>query len=173
MKVHPQAPLSTGGPAPEHDVQHTETGWLLDGQPLGGLHLAPDGPAAWVLTHHGKQHKLLLLDHDLLEGRLTVRIDGIKTVLHVTTREAELLAAIGVDRKAQLKVGELKAPMPGLVRTIHVAPGDVVEEGTPLLSLEAMKMENVLKAPAAATVAEVPVAPDQAVEKGAVLIRFE
>ena len=48
-----------------------------------------------------------------------------------------------------------------------------MEEGQPLLVLEAMKMENVIKATAAGTVSEVPVNEGDAVEKGSLLVGFE
>lgn len=76
----------------------------------------------------------------------------------------------GAARKGEQTV--LSAPMPGKVVRILVAPGDAVEPGTPLVVLEAMKMENELKASGSARVSEVLVAPHQAVEKGAVLVRF-
>jgi biotin carboxyl carrier protein len=65
------------------------------------------------------------------------------------------------------------APMPGLVTGIKIAAGQEVEKGTPLLILEAMKMENVIVAPHQAIIKEIKVTPGQAVEKGAVLLEFE
>lgn len=47
---------------------------------------------------------------------------------------------------------EIKAPMPGLVLNVLVNVGDNVEKDTPLLILEAMKMENVIKAGSSAVV---------------------
>ncbi|HTJ94870.1 MAG TPA: biotin carboxylase N-terminal domain-containing protein, partial [Pararobbsia sp.] len=44
--------------------------------------------------------------------------------------------------------GRLTAPMPGKVVAIHVAQGDVVAKGAPLLVIEAMKMEHTIVAPA-------------------------
>ena len=54
-----------------------------------------------------------------------------------------------VDRNLKPPDGELtvKAPIPGLVVKVLVAPGQQVVEGEPLLILEAMKMENELRAP--------------------------
>jgi biotin carboxyl carrier protein len=60
--------------------------------------------------------------------------------------------------------------MPGLVVKVQVEPGQQVAAGTPLVVLEAMKMENQLKAPAAGVVAEVRVLAGAAVEKGQVLV---
>ncbi|MDX2062153.1 MAG: biotin/lipoyl-containing protein, partial [Bacteroidia bacterium] len=64
------------------------------------------------------------------------------------------------------------APMPGLVRALHVAVGQVVQKGDPLVTLEAMKMENVLKATAEGTVTALHATQDAAVEKGVLLISF-
>lgn len=67
----------------------------------------------------------------------------------------------------------LRAPMPGLVKELLVAPGDNVERGTPLLILEAMKMENELRADAEYIVSSVEIEAGSPVEKGAVLVRLE
>ena len=63
--------------------------------------------------------------------------------------------------------------MPGLLTTLHVSEGDVVEAGQPLAVVEAMKMENVLKAEGIGTVKSIATTPDSVVDKGSVLIEFE
>ena len=75
--------------------------------------------------------------------------------------------------KAGIASGDIKAPMPGKVLQVLVQVGDVVEEGQPLVVLEAMKMENVIKASSSGTVLTVEAAQGQAVEKGALLVSFE
>ncbi|MGI9823402.1 acetyl/propionyl/methylcrotonyl-CoA carboxylase subunit alpha [Agromyces sp. Marseille-Q5079] len=47
---------------------------------------------------------------------------------------------------------ELRAPMPGTVTAVFVADGDLVEEGTPVIAIEAMKMEHRITATTAGTV---------------------
>jgi acetyl/propionyl-CoA carboxylase alpha subunit len=69
--------------------------------------------------------------------------------------------------------GSLLAPMPGTVVRVAVAVGDKVEAGTPMVILEAMKMEHVVAAPAAGVVAEVAVQAGQAVDAGAELARVD
>ena len=66
----------------------------------------------------------------------------------------------------------LVAPMPGLIVRVHVAVGDVVRAGQPLIAIEAMKMENELVAPAAGTVRAIHAVPGSPVEKGATLVEF-
>jgi len=48
--------------------------------------------------------------------------------------------------------GEVIAPMPGLILDIMVSAGDQVSAGTPVIKMEAMKMENEIPAPADGTV---------------------
>lgn len=50
---------------------------------------------------------------------------------------------------------EVKAPMPGLVLRIDVKEGDRVKENSPLLVMEAMKMENEIFAPVAGVVKKI------------------
>jgi biotin carboxyl carrier protein len=64
----------------------------------------------------------------------------------------------------------LKAPMPGLVRSVPVQVGQEVQPGQGLVILEAMKMENELRAPRAGAVRDVRVKPGDAVELGQVLV---
>lgn len=67
---------------------------------------------------------------------------------------------------------ELRAPMTGTVRRIAVAVGDRVQRGTPLLALEAMKMEHLLRAPRDLTIESVHCREGETVDLGAVLLLF-
>lgn len=69
--------------------------------------------------------------------------------------------------------GVIEAPMPGLVKAVFAAAGDVVVEGQRLAILEAMKMEHSLLAARDGIVAEVLVEAGAQVEAGAALIRLE
>ena len=64
----------------------------------------------------------------------------------------------------------VKAVLAGNIFKVHVAPGDHVEEGQPLLVVEAMKMETAVSAPKAGTVGEVFVREGDAVAVGDPLV---
>jgi propionyl-CoA carboxylase alpha chain len=75
-------------------------------------------------------------------------------VLVLSRREADLHALMPVKPPPDLS-GFLLSPMPGLLVTVAVAPGQEVKEGELLAVVEAMKMENTLLAPRDAVVTEV------------------
>lgn len=106
------------------------------------------------------------------DGTLRLTHGGRSLAARVKTERDLLLEQFGLDAGAEASVAELRAPMPGLVVSVLVEPGQPVEAGAGLVVLEAMKMENELKAAAAGTVAEVHVAPGSAVGKNELLISF-
>lgn len=59
--------------------------------------------------------------------------------------------------------------MPGAVVRVEVIEGTQVTAGTPIIVLEAMKMEHIVKAPADGVVAAISVATGDQVESGQVL----
>ncbi len=69
--------------------------------------------------------------------------------------------------------GGLTAPMPGKIVALLAQVGQKVEKGTPLLILEAMKMEHTITAPATGTVKAFCYATGEQVSDGAALVEFE
>ena len=82
-------------------------------------------------------------------------------------------------RRAALKLGggggegTLTTSMPGRVVRLLVEVGAAVSAGTPLLVIEAMKMENELRAPIDGVVAAIEVSEGEALEAGARLLHIE
>jgi excisionase family DNA binding protein len=65
------------------------------------------------------------------------------------------------------------APMPGAVVSIYREPGDPVEAGDPIVTLEAMKMEHVVTAPIGGRLSELRVRRAEQVTRGQVLAVVE
>jgi 3-methylcrotonyl-CoA carboxylase alpha subunit len=74
--------------------------------------------------------------------------------------------------ETEADTGRLTAPMPGKLIAVHAAPGVKVERGTPLLVMEAMKMEHTIIAPTDGVVSEVLYRVGDQVAEGAELVRF-
>jgi 3-methylcrotonyl-CoA carboxylase alpha subunit len=69
--------------------------------------------------------------------------------------------------------GNLTAPMPGKVIAVLTKVGAQVGKGTPLIILEAMKMEHTIIAPGRGTVKEIHYRVGEQVAEGAELLGFE
>lgn len=67
----------------------------------------------------------------------------------------------------------MTAPLHGLITRIHVAIGDRVEAGMPVVQMEAMKLVHSLSAPQAGVVASIRHAEGDIVPAGAILIEIE
>lgn len=70
-------------------------------------------------------------------------------------------------------VDAIRSPIAGTVQKVFVTAGMPVEAKTPVVLLDAMKMDTYIYAPRSGKVAEVAAAPGTTVQVGDVLIRFE
>ena len=118
----------------------------------------------WSITLDGESHEITVVTHEPLR----LDIDG-RDVRATVIDERALRANRGAARTRTGRI-ELRAPMPGLLKAVHVKEGDRVAAEAPLATLEAMKMENELLAPSAGRIARVSASPGAKVEAGAVLI---
>jgi biotin carboxyl carrier protein len=100
-------------------------------------------------------------------------VAGVRTHVEVQTeQEARLAAALGKGAGG-VGSGSLTAPMPGRVVKVLVSQGQIVAHGTPVIIVEAMKMENELQAPASGVVKVIAVSEGATVDAGQVLMEIE
>jgi propionyl-CoA carboxylase alpha chain len=88
-----------------------------------------------------------------------------------STRVAELESLLPVKQKNLFKK-ELLAPLTGNIVAINVQEGDIVEPGKELVTLTAMKMENIIVAESPAKVSKILVKAGENVISGQTLIEF-
>ncbi|RCW88692.1 acetyl-CoA carboxylase biotin carboxylase subunit [Paracoccus lutimaris] len=103
--------------------------------------------------------------------RLRVRGADLKTFVR-RPRAAEL-ARLMPEKLPPDTSKFLLCPMPGLIVKVNVGPGDEVQEGQALATVEAMKMENILRAEKKAVVKSVSAAPGQSLKVDDVILEFE
>jgi biotin carboxyl carrier protein len=98
---------------------------------------------------------------------------GKRFYAKVESERMRALAAAAGGSRAGKGDGLVTSPMPGRVLKILVQEGDTVTIGTPLIVIEAMKMENELFAEHDGKVVKVFVTPGTNVEGGAKLIEIQ
>jgi len=130
----------------------------LDGAPLDCEVLRSalgDGLVSILLDGRSYEARVTLQDREAL-----VEIDG-----HVFAFEKNAPSpGAAAVRRATTGRADVKAPMPGKIVKLLVAPGDTVAAGQGLLLFEAMKMQNEIRSPLAGRVTDVRVREGQAVE---------
>jgi propionyl-CoA carboxylase alpha chain len=98
---------------------------------------------------------------------------GVEVEAHVfTPREAEF-ARIMPEQASVDSSKTLLCPMPGLVVSINVEPGQVVKPGEALAVVEAMKMENILRADREVKVKAIHARQGDSLAVDAVIMEFE
>lgn len=123
-------------------------------------------PPAGLAAREGSGNGPLALEIVLEGWRFEVSVEpAARAVLRDRARRGASVARA----HASLVV---RAPIPGRIAAVRVIDGQVVDAGEPLLTLEAMKMENVVRAPRAGTIARVAVGAGQTVELGDALVEL-
>lgn len=180
-QVIARRPRASSGPASVNDAPVPASGWQLE-----------------VSTHsHGKRQMTRLDGHlsRLAGNAIAVTLDGHRRryqASHAPARGGELLVltcaqssdalpsesrllwrrADAVDHAQHETQATLNAPMNGTVVAQLVEAGVAVTAGTPLMVMEAMKMEHTMNAPADGQVAQFHFRAGDSVTQGDVLLEF-
>jgi len=152
------------------DIQLSGENMLINGKEVKPDLVKISDTRYHLLINH-KSYRINILEQKS-NKELSVEVNGNKYDLNIKDRYDQLLHDMGLDSAMTAKADFIKAPMPGLVINILVKEGDEVAKDTPLLILEAMKMENILKATSAGIVDQIKVKTRDAVEKNQLLISF-
>jgi biotin carboxyl carrier protein len=150
--------------------------FLIDGEvqtPKGNAKLEWLDRNYFVVTFNGKMFNGEVLEQNLEDHTLKLKLNHRVFEVKRKYDLLDLISQMGLDKKKVKKLKELSSPMPGRVLKIMVKVGDKINIGDSLLSLEAMKMENILKSDGEGIVKEIFINEEQVVDKGEVLIEFE
>ena len=116
---------------------------------------------------------------DLVLDGVKHHVEGLLDVqeVYVRTRngrfEFHWVDPFGTEDEEQAGADRVVAPLPGTVVAILVAEGASVEKGTPILTLEVMKMEQTLRAPFAGVVKQLKCKVGDIVQEGVELAEIE
>ncbi len=172
---------------------HLTTGWQMNSDNHHVLTFQDGESEACVTAHYRSGGYLLDLPDSRMpvsgildaNGDLQADLGGARVTASVVRHGSDLtiishggshrltlhdpLASAGEEEVAG---GRLTAPMPGKIVALLVKAGASVKRGTPLVILEAMKMEHTITAPRDGVVAEIHFAVGSVVNEGAELLAF-
>ena len=135
------------------------------------------GDEARIAIEKGKLLLITCLAHSEMDdqGMVTVffELNGQPRRARVPDRIHGQSVAVVRSKAEDGNPAHLGAPMPGVVSTLIVEPGQEVKAGDLVLSIEAMKMETALHAENDGVVAEVYVKPGDQIDAKDLLVRFE
>ncbi|MGH8809658.1 MAG: biotin/lipoyl-containing protein, partial [Noviherbaspirillum sp.] len=178
----------------ENDPWADTSGWRMNATLLRQLDFGDEanayplaiayGDKGWAITYGDTSALMTLIERD--GKHLVIKLNGAAvrgTVVrdgdmfhvfsggaHTALNYNDPLAHAG---EAEAEGGRLTAPMPGKIVAVLVEQGKTVDKGTPLLIMEAMKMEHTIAAPANGTVEELLYAVGDQVAEGAQLLAFK
>ncbi|PCC19077.1 acetyl-CoA carboxylase biotin carboxylase subunit [Brevibacterium aurantiacum] len=158
----------TGALTAAHLPQNSATASAW-GRPSAWRTSRPDFRPSVALTSGGENVDVEAQVDDVTiddDGLWHLTIDGVQTTARVFSDARDRSIWVSSDRgvfvftRSQadtsltpgLDGAEVLAPMPGSVVAVRVESGDHVDQGDPIVVVEAMKMEHVLTAPAAGIV---------------------
>lgn len=134
----------------------------------------------YLIVIDGRTFEVELLS-DPGHSQVEVRVDGEDMTVYVdsgappTTEKpvSPSAASRSLVGRVAPKDTKLFSPLPGLVTSVAVQPGQQVVRGQVLLNIEAMKMDNLVKSARAGTVAAVHVTEGRQVAHGDLLLEWE
>lgn len=121
----------------------------------------------------------VVVEHAAPEGEFALDLDGVRVAGYRYDAGDRVFVRVGgrtfvIPRAARAGAtsnkDELRADMPGTVVVHHVAAGQRVVAGDPLITVESMKLQVTIAADREAIVATLPLAEQATFERGAVLV---
>lgn len=162
---------------------------LPEREPDGDRKAGPEsgkGPSEFRITVHGETFHIKLTGTGLRSAEqrpIYFNVDGVTEevlieilgeipVSQTVASPAATPKSLSGGRPRASEPGHVTTPMTGTVVKVHVAEGDTIEAGKPLLVIEAMKMETEIAAPVAGTIVAILVSEGDAVKPDEVLIEI-
>ena len=169
------------------------TDWVIS---LGGqdfsVVIAADKTGADVTFADGETHRVAsdwvpgvaLAVMDVDGQALVIKVERVPSGYRMRHRGADLKVTVRTPRVFQLARHMIEksppdtsklllCPMPGLVVSVAVSEGDMVQDGQALCTVEAMKMENVLRAERKGIVVKINAKAGDSLKVDEVIMEFE
>ncbi|HEA21871.1 MAG TPA: biotin/lipoyl-binding protein [Pricia antarctica] len=156
-----------------YSVKVDEEEFQLQNTDLGALDIDHIKGSDFHVLKNNSAFNVRLIESNFESQKLSLSVNGNVYHVEINDENDQMVQQMGLLTNTSQDVQDVKAPMPGLIIEILVEPGQTVEEGTPLLILSAMKMENQILARDSGKIKAIAVSVGDAVEKSQLVIEME
>lgn len=121
-------------------------------------------------TFHWKEKRYIceLVSRD--QNKMVVKVNGVEYKFSLESLFSYIRHGMIDKDGKQVDENNILSPMPGKIVDLFLAEGDLVNIGEPILSLEAMKMQNEITATCNGVIGKIHVVPGQSVMKDDLLV---
>jgi biotin carboxyl carrier protein len=131
---------------------------------------ATEEPNEYLVFIDGVMKHVILEDET--EVSIVIQVGGKQFVLE--RFQSSTSHRVGMESVAPLgEEGSLNSPIPGKIVSVEVQRNSTVKLGSPVVTIESMKMESVIRSDRVGRINEVLVKAGDAIERGQALVRFE
>ena len=120
------------------------------------------------------------IDEDIVTLQIQSSVKGYKVsgfglsgTVKIRSEIAQELSAYMIKKVVTKNTKIIKCPMPGLVISIDIQKGQIIEDGDKLCTIEAMKMENIIRSEVAGVIKKIHCKEGESLSTDQIMIEFE
>lgn len=107
------------------------------------------------------------------QNKIIIKVNGVEYKYSMESIFSYVRRGMIATGEEKNPANEIKAPMPGKIIDVFLNEGDLVNAGEPILTLEAMKMQNEIAAECNGVIQKIRVIPGQSVMKDELLVEIQ
>ncbi|OIP83880.1 MAG: hypothetical protein AUK44_03980 [Porphyromonadaceae bacterium CG2_30_38_12] len=124
----------------------------------------------YIFEWKGKRFHCELVSRD--QNKAVVKVNGVEYKFSIESIFSYIRRGL-INNSSAITDNNISAPMPGKIIDIFYAEGDIVNVGEPILTLEAMKMQNEISANCNGVIRKLKVQTGQSVMKDELLVEIQ
>ena len=125
----------------------------------------------YAFDYNGKRFHCELVSRD--QNKAIIKVNGVEYKYSLESIFSYVRRGMINSDANKIDENNIIAPMPGKIVDLYLAEGDLVNAGEPILTLEAMKMQNEITANCNGVIRKIKVQPGQSVMKDELLVEIQ
>ena len=125
----------------------------------------------YTFDFKGKRFHCELVSRD--QNKAVIKVNGVEYKYSIESIFSYIRRGMINSDANKIDENNIVAPMPGKIVELFLSEGDLVNKGEPILTLEAMKMQNEITANCNGVIRKIKVQPGQSVMKDELLVEIQ